>query len=172
VDWLIVILRVLHIFTGVFWAGAVFMLVRFVMPAAAASGPEGGRFMRRLAVERGLSRALVAAGLTTVLAGLALLWIDSGGFGAGFMGTGMGVTLSIGALAGIGAVATGIRSGMTVGSLARMGATVEAQGGPPSPEQATELQRLQVRLARSTRATAIQLVVTVVCMAAARYVVF
>ena len=41
-NWLIVVLRLLHIFAGVFWAGAVFMLTRFVMPAVAASGPEGG----------------------------------------------------------------------------------------------------------------------------------
>jgi uncharacterized membrane protein len=172
VNWLIVVLRLLHIFAGVFWAGAVFMLTRFVMPAVAASGPEGGRFVRRVAIEQGLSKALVAAGLTTVLAGLALLWHDSAGFNGAWMGSGMGVMLSIGGLAGVGAVAAGIRTGLTIGKLSALGAAIEGKGGPPAPEQAAEMQRLQARLAGSTRATAIQLVIAVICMAVARYVVF
>jgi len=172
VNWLIVVLRLLHIFAGVFWAGAIFTLIRFVMPAVKASGPEGGRFVRRIAVEAGLTKALVAAGFTTVLAGLALLWHDSAGFNSAWMGSGMGVVFSIGGLAGLGALTTGARTGMTIGKLGALGAAIEGKGGPPSPEQAAEMQRLQARMVGSTRATAIQLAIAVICMAVARYVVF
>jgi uncharacterized membrane protein len=172
VNWLIVALRLLHIVAGVFWAGAAFVMSGFVLPAAAASGPEGGRFVRRLALERGLTRSMIGAGVITVAAGLALLWIDSGGFQAGFMGTGMGVMLSIGGLAALGALATGLRSAAMAFRLGRLAATMEAQGGQPTPEQAGQVQQVQARLAARARAAAVMLAIAVVCMAVARYAAF
>jgi len=79
-NWLIIVLRLLHIFFGVFWGGAVFTAARFILPAAATSGAEGQRFMRRLMLEAGLTRAMIVSGAISVLAGLWLLWIDSAGF--------------------------------------------------------------------------------------------
>jgi hypothetical protein len=172
VNWLIVVLRFLHIVAGVFWAGAAFVVAGFILPTAAASGPEGGRFVRRLALERGLTRSMVGAGVVAVAAGLILLWIDSAGFTAGFMGSGMGVVLSIGGLAALGALATGFHAAATASRLGRLGATIEGQGGPPSSEQAAQMQQYQARLASRARAVAAMLVIAVVCMAVARYVAF
>jgi hypothetical protein len=171
-NWLIVVLRILHIVAGVFWAGAAVVVAGFVMPSAAASGPEGGRFVRRLALERGLTPSMIGAGILTVLAGLTLLWIDSAGMQRAWMGSGMGVVLSIGALAGLGALVTGIRAAATLARLGKLGAAVEGQGPAPSPEQAGQLQQLQRRLAGGATAVAIMLVIAVFCMAVARYVVF
>jgi hypothetical protein len=42
-------LRVIHIGCGVFWTGAAIYQAAFVLPAAQSLGPEGGRFMQRLA---------------------------------------------------------------------------------------------------------------------------
>jgi hypothetical protein len=168
--WLVIVLRVLHIVGGVFWAGAAFVVAGFVLPTVAASGPEGGRFMRRLALERGLTRSMIAAGVVTVLAGLALMAVDSAGFVGVWMKSGMGLTISIGALAALGALVTGFRAAAMIRRLGSLGAAVEARGGPPTPEQVGEMQGMQRRLAAGARAVAVQLLVAVACMAVGRYV--
>ncbi len=169
-NWLIVVLRFLHIFAGVFWAGSVFTLTGFVMPLAATMGPDGQRLMRRLTLERGLTRAMIWAGAVAILAGLWLLVHDSGGLQAAWMGSGMGVMISIGGLAAIGALTTGIRAALLVTRLDRLARVVEGQGKPPGPEQMAELQGLGAKLPGTARATAVQLAIAVVCMAVARYV--
>ncbi len=171
-NWLIVVLRFLHVFAGVFWAGSVFTVTGFVMPLTATMGADGQKFMRRLTLERGLTRGMIGAGAVTVLAGLALMWLDSAGFQGAWLGSGMGIMLSIGGLAALGALTTGIMTARIVARLGRLADAVQAQGGPPKPEQGAELQQLGARLPRLGRATAIQLAIAVLCMAVARYVVF
>ncbi len=171
-NWLIVVLRFLHIGVGVFWAGSVFTVARFVMPLAATMGPDGQRLMRRLTLELGLTRAMIASGFITVLAGLAMLWYDSAGFQGAYMRSGMGVMLSIGGLSAIGALMTGIQGASAVKGLARIADAVQAKGGAPSTEQAAELATLGAKLPRLSRATAVQLAIAVLCMAVARYIVF
>src|SRR3989475_10257866 len=64
VDATMILLRVIHILSGVFWAGATFFLVGFLQPVVAASGPEGGRLMQRLTSQKRFQMAMpVAAGL-------------------------------------------------------------------------------------------------------------
>jgi uncharacterized membrane protein len=172
VNWLIVVLRLLHIFAGVFWAGAIFTLARFVLPTVAASGAEGQRFMRSLALERGLTKTVTIAGLLSVLAGLWLMGIDSAWFQPSWMGSGMGVVLSIGALSGLGAAAVGVRSGLKASRLGVLFNEMDAAKGSPRPELVAEVQQISAKLAAGVRAVAIMLAITVICMAVARYVVF
>ena len=47
-----VILRVVHIVTGVIWVGSLFVVVVFVQPSAAALGPAGAPFMSELRTRR------------------------------------------------------------------------------------------------------------------------
>jgi len=172
VNWLTVVLRFLHIFSGVFWMGSLFTLSGFVMPTAMAAGPEGQRFMRRLALQHGLTRAMLASASVTVLAGIWLVWIDSAGMQPEWFRGPMGVMLSIGGLAGIGTLGAGIRSAMLVSKLDRLLSGIEAAGGPPKPEQIAQAQAIGARLKISSRAAAIQGAIAVLCMAVARYVVF
>jgi len=172
VNWLIVALRLLHIFAGVFWAGAIFTLARFVLPAVAATGPVGQQFMRQLTMVQGLTRTMTLAGVTAVVAGLWLMWIDSNGFNAGWMGSGMGVMLSIGGLSGIGAAASGVRSGVKASRLGQLFKEMDAAQGAPKPELIAEAQAIGAMLASGVRAVAVMLAITVVCMAVARYVAF
>ena len=168
--WLIVVLRLIHIVGGVFWAGAVWVLARFIEPTATAAGPEGGRFLQRFAGS-GYTPAVISAGLATIAAGLALMWIDSGGFQPGFMGSHFGIALSIGAAAALMAayvgIALGARNGMRLKNVA---AAIQAQAGGPTHAQGADIQAIQGRLRRGGRITAVLLAVTVVCMAVARYV--
>src|SRR2546427_10372809 len=75
-----VVLRLIHILSGIFWVGTTFFLVGFLQPVVAQSGPEGGRFAQRLMSQKRFQAAMsVAAGLTN-LAGLALYGRVSPGF--------------------------------------------------------------------------------------------
>ena len=60
-DIVMIVLRLIHIVTGVFWVGGSFLLLSYIVPAADAAGPAGGQFMQRL-MQRGLTRAGTAAG--------------------------------------------------------------------------------------------------------------
>ena len=168
--WLTVVLRVIHIVGGVFWAGAVWVLARYIEPTAAAAGPEGGRFMQRFAGS-GYTAAVVSAGLGTIAAGVALLWMDSGGFQPAFMASRFGETISIGAASAILAAVVGIGLGArNAMRLKAVGAAIQGQAGGPTPEQLAQVQGIQTRLRLGGRIAAGLLVVTVVCMAVARYV--
>jgi len=169
-SWLIVALRVIHIGGGVFWAGAVWVFARYVEPTAAAAGPEGGRFLQRFAAS-GYSPAVMSSGAATVLAGFALLWIDSGGFQPAFMGSPFGVTLSLGALSAVVAAVFGLGvAARNAIRLKRVGAAIQGQAAGPTPEQQATVAAIEGRLRFSGRITAVFLVLAVLCMAVARYV--
>lgn len=171
--WLVIVLRLLHIGGGVLWAGSIVAFAAFVEPTATALGPKGVPFVQHLGGKSGFTQAMVGAALVTVLAGLALLWIDSGGFQPDWMAGGMGVTISVGALCGIVAAIVGI--GVGARDASRLGALAEqAQQTPggPTPEQLSAMHALQRKLRLGGRVGAALLVVAVVCMAVARYAAF
>lgn len=169
-DVYMLILRLIHILAGVFWAGAMFFTVGLLIPTVAASGPEGGRFMQRLVMQARLPMVMGIAGGLTILSGLAMYERVSGGFQLAWIGTGTGLTLTIGGLAGLlAAVSGGLTgsAGMRLGALMKQ---IETKGGPPTPDQLAELQGLQKRMRSVSLWTAILLLVAVVAMALARYV--
>ena len=168
--WLMIVLRVVHVAGGVFWAGGTFVFAGYVEPTTAALGAEGGRFMQRLAGSR-YPIAMSVAGILTIVAGVWLLAIDSGGFQSAFMGTGTGIAFSIGGLAGLAAGVIGLgvqgRNAMRMGMLAK---AIEGQKGGPTAEQTAQVQTLRGRLRSGGQWTARLLGIAVVCMAIARYV--
>lgn len=91
-------LLVVHVFAAVFWYGSAMFLIRFVLPTASAAGESGGLFLARMAKQTRFPYALVGAGALTILTGLALLDLVSGGFSQAYMSTHVGMTLSFGAL--------------------------------------------------------------------------
>ncbi len=168
-DFYVLLLRIVHIVGGAFWAGSAFMLVRFVAPAVTLAGPEGAKFMQRLVLgTRFVLVTATTAGLT-VLTGLLLYWRASGGLRTEWMSTGTGVMFTIGGLAGLIALFAGSAIGANSRKLATLGASLQ---GPPSPEQAAEIARLQNRLSNLGAATAILLLVVLITMATAQYVFF
>ena len=168
-DFYLLTLRIIHIVGGVFWAGSAFMLVQFVAPAVTLAGPEGAKFMQRLVLgTRFVVVTATTAGLT-VLTGLLLYWRASGGLRTEWMSTGTGVMFTIGGLAGLIALFAGTAIGANSRKLATLGAGLQ---GPPSPEQAAEIARLQNRLSNLGAATAILLLVVLIAMAIAQNVFF
>lgn len=170
-DYYMVVLRVLHIVSGAYWAGAAFVLSAFVTPTAKAAGLEGGKYMQTLARSR-LSASLSAAAGITVLSGFLLYWRDSGGFQAAWILSGQGLGYSLGAVAGLAAFAIGALTGRTVKRMGEVAAEMQAAGGPPSPAQMAEIQALQKKLADSGAWLAILLVIALLGMSVARYLFF
>src|SRR5688572_2702916 len=99
-DIYVIILRLFHILGGVFWVGAVWMMVFFLMPTAQASAPEGPKFIQRLMQGR-LPKVMSAASGMNILSGLLLYWRDSGGLRLDWITTAAGLSFTIGGVLAI-----------------------------------------------------------------------
>ena len=162
-------LRVLHILSGAFWYGAVVFNARFLMPSLSAVGPAAGPVMAQLN-QRRMSMALMGAAIVNVVSGIWLMFVMSGGAMGPYMRSSMGRTFAYGG--GLAIVAMIIGMAMAPPAVRRLGqiaAAAAKRGGPPTPEEAAEIERLQGRLRMATVVTAILLTLAVSAMAVARY---
>lgn len=162
---ILTILRVTHIVAGAFWVGSALMIALVILPGVRKAGPGSERSlpMAQISQAMGLSAMLTTvAGLLlyVLISRLALSWITSG----------LGLSLTLGALAGLAAWLLGLLStGPTAKKLAGLGGQIQAAGGPPTPEQAAELDRLRAKLNSSSAWSTILATAALVLMAAARY---
>lgn len=166
----VLIFRLLHVLTGAFWAGTLLFAAVFLLPSLRAVGPAGGQVMGQLAARR-YPITLAIAGLTTVISGGWMYWHDDSISAGAFGRSRSGMAFNIGGLAAI--IALGVGLSMitpTAGKLARIGATVQARGGPPTPEEASEIARLQGRMTKATQAAAVLIAIALITMAIGRYV--
>lgn len=169
--WFFLLARFIHVVTGVLWAGALIFIAWILLPAIRATGPSGGALMQQLVRVQRVPVYLMLLAILAILSGLSLFWLDARAFGEAWMHTGPGRTFSAGgALAILAAIL-----GMAVNTPAakKMGAligSIQASGAPPSPEQGAEIERLQHRLFRATRAAAVLILLAVICMGVARYI--
>jgi hypothetical protein len=167
---LMIILRLLHVVSGVFWAGGAFFLLRIIMPTVQEAGPEGGRFMQRMAASGRLSQAFAIASVLTTLSGVIMFWYTSGNLNPAWIVSGPGIVLTIGALAGLGAFGHGFFATRKVtdqvGALAK---EMLAQQGPPDPAKLQQAQALGARMGALATQSAILLAVAVLGMATFRY---
>ncbi len=168
-DAYVLILRILHVLGGVFWAGSAFLLTGWIAPTAGKLQPEGPRFMQSLVLSTNYLRAILIAALTAIVSGVLLYWRASGGFQTDWMATGQGIVLTLG---GLTAIAAAVLGGMIASNSRKMSELGVSLEGPPSPEQGAELARMQNRAANLGAGNAILLVITVVTMATAQYVFF
>jgi uncharacterized membrane protein len=169
---LILVLRVIHIFSGVFWVGFAFFNIGFLQPTVRATGLEGQKTMQYLTQKTRLLSTVYATATLTMLSGLILYWILSG-FRLSFIRSGYGLVLTIGSIAGIIAwiyavvVIRRIFKQMQI-----IGQEIQAQGSPPTPEQATQIQALVARLGKEGQVALVFLVIALLGMATAQYTPF
>ena len=165
-------LRFVHVVVGVCWVGAVVFIAFFVIPAIRATGPSGGAVMQNLTQARRVPTVLLVAGLLTVLSGLTLYWNDSAGFRSReWLASPTGTTFGLGAVLAITTLVLGATvNAPTAKRIAALGDAIRTSGGPPSPEQTAQMQRLQARLANALRAGAVLLLLAATAMSVARYV--
>ena len=167
---MLILLRLIHILFGVFWAGTAMFNAAFLIPALRALGPAGGPVMQEIAGKRKLPVYFLTSGVLTVLSGFGLYWHDSAGFTNGFMRSGGGITFGIGAVLALLAMCVGIFvASPTAMRVGRLGAAIAA-AGKPTPEQAAEMQRLQAKIGMASALGAGLLTLTVIMMAIARYI--
>lgn len=164
-------LRLIHIFGGVFWAGTVLFLFRFLMPAIAGSGPGGQAVMQQLASKQKLGVFLPVAALLTVLSGLGMYARNVAGSSGAWVHSRQGVTYGVGGLAAIFALIIGATMiGRSLEGIVKIQLDAQAAGRALTADEEATVARLKVRSARGTRMAARLLIITVATMAIARYV--
>jgi uncharacterized membrane protein len=99
--YLIILLRIIHIFAGALWIGAAISYLFFFKPSVKAIGPAGPQFMQNLAGRRKYPLFMISTSLLTVLAGGILYWFSSGGFNPAWIASGPGIGFTIGSLAAL-----------------------------------------------------------------------
>jgi uncharacterized membrane protein len=165
---LTLLLRLIHILAGVFWAGSVFFLAGFLIPTVRETGPEGGRVMSHLVGRRRLPVFIGIAILLTVVSGLIMYGRMAAATHGTWTGTAPGIAYGLGGLAAIlGAVVGMGVSGAAARRMAAIGQRA-AEAGRPSLEQQAQIQGLQRRMMLGARIAAGLIAVAVVAMATAR----
>ena len=166
-NYLVVVLRLIHILGGVFWVGSAVFSGFFVFPAVDATGKAGERFMAYMIANQRISIRIGIAAALTLLAGGGLYWIDSAGFTSGWTGTGPGWGFGIGGLLGLIGAILGI-----LGSRDRARFTKLIEGipdGKPTAEQMDRIQNLRAGSIRWGLISNFALILALACMATARY---
>jgi uncharacterized membrane protein len=97
-DIYLLVLRLVHVFGGVFWVGGALMMNFFIGPTIGATGQAGKQFMGHLMVRMRLSTIMTTIAILTLLAGGLLYWRDSQGLTSMWMSAGSGIGFAIGEL--------------------------------------------------------------------------
>lgn len=165
-----VVLRLLHIFAGIFWVGTVWYYALFFLPRVKTFGQDTGRFMQTMSAPP-LPAYMTTAAVLVALSGILMYAKDSAGFNGAWIATSTGIVLTLAAILGILAVLeAALVSRPTAERMARLGREVAASGRPPSPTVIQEMQALSAKLERAVYRTAYVVVFTVIGMAIFRYV--
>ena len=168
---LMIVLRLLHILAGVFWAGAMLFLAHFLGPALGDAGPAGGAVMMAL-VKRKMLTIIPLAAIVTILAGFWMFWIDSEGMQGPWLHSHQARTLSIGALLALIALVIGLAI-VRPTQLKILGMMREIGPLPEGPDKQLRLATvapLRAKAMAAGKAVAGLLSLAVIAMAIARYV--
>lgn len=166
-----IVLRAVHVLGGLFWVGSSLFNSFYLFPALAAAGPAAGAIMGSLR-QRHLFVVMPTVALVTILAGLRLMALTSGGFAAEYFATGRGITFTASGSAAILAFLIGVfvgrPTGMRVAALRQKLATTEDAGARAG--LAAEADALQRRSVIVGNIANMLLVIAAVGMAIGRYV--
>jgi uncharacterized membrane protein len=167
------VFRILHIVSGIFWVGSAFFVTVFLEPTAAALGPDAGPVMSHVMEKRKAGPIISGIAAFTVIGGLFLYWRDWHSLYSSFgdwIGSAFGAVLTVGAVFAIAAFFLGI-TGIppTINKMNAVGKQMADAGGPPGPEQMATMEGLQRRLKIISRVDLVLVTVAILSMATARY---
>jgi len=166
----LVVLRLLHITSSVFWAGSAIYLAAFVLPAVKSAGPEGGKFMQALARTNSLPMVMNIVSSISVVTGVLLVGKLSGDFSPNWFLSTHGMILLGGGLTALLSFTIGQTVNRpTVGKISALNKVIVAQGTAPNAEQIANLGALRMRLAIATNLIAWLLGFSVILMSMAKY---
>jgi hypothetical protein len=164
-NFLIALLRLIHIFSAVAWFGLASMMALYIAPTVVAAGENGFRYMKSLLTGTRIASTFPMVTGVAMLAGILLYFF---GDVANFSTTGQ-IVLGIGALAGI---AAGIHGGAVSGrSLRTFGETLaKYPDNQPIPADGLALLRDQATaVASNARVSYILVVIALIGMGVARF---
>jgi uncharacterized membrane protein len=168
---MMILLNLVHILAGVFWAGAALLLSFFLVPAIDAAGPQGEAVMQKLVKGTRFPQAMMASGMLTVLSGLVMYWLVSGGLSAAWVSSNHGVAITLGGIGGIlAAIVGGGVSGRATKRLGTLMQQIQASGGQSTPEQQAQIESLKGTMRWSSLAGSACILVALIGMAVARAV--
>lgn len=169
-DILMIIMRLIHIFAGVFWVGTTFMLIRFIEPTVSATGEVGQQFMGYLSSRTKFSAIMALAGTLSLLSGLVMYYVIFFDRDVA-INSGYGIALTTGGSFGFISLVLGFAIQFrTIARMKAVRADMAAGGGPPKPEQLAELKTLAERLSLGTRIGGVLMTVALIGMSIAQYV--
>ena len=166
---LIVFLRIIHIVTGVFWAGTLFFLVSYLGPTFKEVGPDGAKVFAELRRRKLFERVPMIAGLT-ILSGLWMFALRAQG-GSWAQGREARM-LGTGAVSAIIALYFGVfvMRKNTLGAADLMREVGPMPAGADKDAKMALVQAMRGRATMGGRAAATLLLITVIMMAIAKYV--
>ncbi len=164
-----IILRLIHIFAGIFWVGTIWYFALFFLPRVKTFGQDTGRIMQTITAPPFATYMAVLAVLVP-LSGIVMYWRDSAGFSAAWIGTAPGIALTIAGILGIAAALIGLfESRPATQRMAQLGREIAASSKPPTPAVMQEMQALSAKLERSLYRMAYLFLLAVIGMATFRY---
>ena len=169
-NWLIIILRIVHVLGGIMWVGSALFSARFLMPAIQDAGPDGMKVAAALQ-KRGMMTFMPLVAIFTIVSGFWLYSHDSGGMDSGFMRSNMGMTFGIGGVLALAVFVLGIAIGMP--AMRKAGALQRSLASLPESGRASvqaQIGQLQMRAGAIARLGAPLLLAAAIAMAIARYV--
>lgn len=166
----LLVLRLVHVLGGIFWVGSGVFASFFLMPALAGVGPAAGAVMGGLQ-QRRLFVFMPTVAVLTILAGLRLMWLTSGGFAPAYFSSPQGSAYALGGAASIVAfllaLLIGRPSGVRIGALsAQLAATTDDAS---RTRTVAELDRVRLRSGIVGWVTTWLLIFSAAAMAVARY---
>jgi uncharacterized membrane protein len=172
VNILMIILRIIHIGSAAFWVGVSIFNIQYLQPSVRATLPESMKLMGYLTQRTRFLNAMYGFATATMLSGLIMYWYLFR-FRLSAMRSPYALTLGIGGLAGITAWIIAILVIRKIfNEMGAINRAVQAQGGPPTPEQSQQIGALNARLDRLGHAALGLMGIAVVAMASAQYVSF
>lgn len=169
----LLVLRFLHVSGGILWVGAAAVYLFFLEPSVKSLGPASGKFMQTFMVRQKYPMYMGLTSLVTVLSGTLLYLFVSGGLQSGWILAGPGIVYTVGSLAAFAAFFMGMfMIKPRAEKLSALGQEIGKAGGPPTPEQAAAMRRLDTELGTIEKVEFGILALAMVSMALARYVHF
>jgi len=166
----LVVLRLVHVVGGVVWVGSATYMSLVLAPAVASAGEAAGAVMPHIQRQR-LFVWLPWIAVITMLAGIRLMQVVSGGFSEGYLTSRLGVAIISGAVMGLAGFLLAVL--VTRPSMVRATGMLKGRASAAPAEQSridAEVSLLRGRAARSGLLSTTLLLASAAAMGVARYV--
>lgn len=164
-----IVLRLIHVFTGVFWAGTVFLLARFLLPSVRASGPAGDKVVQQLFLRK-IGVAIPASAVLAVLSGMTMYWRNNAASSGAWAASRPGAVYGVGGAAALVALVLGAAIiGPSLEKVVKIQLAAEAASRALTADETATIGMLKARSGKMTGIAAMLLAITVAAMAIGRY---